>query len=62
MRRAREESNVLPVLQHPLASTVFAAEAGMVVLTRHSGLRKWLGVGALGSGGLPCVLFVRTLP
>ena len=62
MRRAREESNVLSVLQDPLASTVFAAAPVAVVLTRHFGLRKWLGVGALGVGGLPCVLFVMTLP
>lgn len=62
MRRAREESNVLSVLQDPLASTVFAAAPGAVVLTRHSGLRKWLGVAALGVGGLSCGLFVRTLP
>ena len=67
--RVAEVGSIFPPgLRGPLPSRLFgsvvaaAGLVGAVVLTRHSGLRKWLGVAALGGGGLPCVLFVRTLP
>ena len=57
-----------PVLQDPLASTLFAAvcataaaAVGTVGLFRLAGLRQWLCVATLGIGGLLSLWLVWTL-